>query len=205
MKPQTLYRSSNLATDDVNAYQGLKLIVDLRSEKEVQKAPHPENMPTQLYHAPMLVEHDQSKIDVLRLPKIEFLFQRYKTYPETLKNSVALILKNIVLLPAGEACAFHCTHGKDRTGFVSSVLLGLLGAPRDAIVTDYLHSADIWRTKLNRDESETPYFLTNGVPFIDVSIDALLEEYGSFREYAVSCVGSSDVIERVEIVLKTEL
>ena len=35
----------------------------------------------------------------------------------------------------------HCTAGKDRTGFISAVLLHMLGVPRETVMSDYLESA----------------------------------------------------------------
>lgn len=35
---------------------------------------------------------------------------------------------------------FHCTEGKDRTGFVAALLESLMGATKDQIVTDYMQS-----------------------------------------------------------------
>ena len=40
----------------------------------------------------------------------------------------------------GEAVVFGCTSGKDRTGLLSALVLGLLGASDTAIVEDYLIS-----------------------------------------------------------------
>jgi protein-tyrosine phosphatase len=37
---------------------------------------------------------------------------------------------------------FHCTTGKDRTGWAAAALLELLGVPRDIIMADYLRSND---------------------------------------------------------------
>ena len=36
---------------------------------------------------------------------------------------------------------FHCAAGKDRTGIVAAMVLGLVGVGDDAIVADYLRSA----------------------------------------------------------------
>lgn len=38
---------------------------------------------------------------------------------------------------------FHCTAGKDRTGWLSAVLLHALGVDRDAVVSDYLRTNDL--------------------------------------------------------------
>jgi protein-tyrosine phosphatase len=37
---------------------------------------------------------------------------------------------------------FHCTTGKDRTGWAAAALLTLLGVPKDQVVEDYLRSND---------------------------------------------------------------
>lgn len=37
---------------------------------------------------------------------------------------------------------FHCTTGKDRTGWAAAALLTLLGVPRDMVMEDYLRSND---------------------------------------------------------------
>ena len=37
---------------------------------------------------------------------------------------------------------FHCTTGKDRTGWAAAAFLTLLGVPRDKVMEDYLRSND---------------------------------------------------------------
>jgi protein-tyrosine phosphatase len=40
---------------------------------------------------------------------------------------------------------FHCTAGKDRTGWMAAIVLTALGVPRDAITADYLATNDyVW-------------------------------------------------------------
>jgi protein-tyrosine phosphatase len=40
---------------------------------------------------------------------------------------------------------YHCTAGKDRTGWMTAILLTALGVPRDAIMADYLATNDyVW-------------------------------------------------------------
>lgn len=43
---------------------------------------------------------------------------------------------------AGRPTLFHCAAGKDRTGVVAALVLGLLDIEEDAIVADYLRSAE---------------------------------------------------------------
>ena len=49
-----------------------------------------------------------------------------------------LSLADQEMLPA----LFHCTTGKDRTGWAAAALLTLLGVPKDVVVEDYLRSND---------------------------------------------------------------
>ena len=45
------------------------------------------------------------------------------------------------VLDAHEApVVFHCTAGKDRTGFAAALVLRALGVPQDAVMQDYLHT-----------------------------------------------------------------
>ena len=43
--------------------------------------------------------------------------------------------------PGALPAVFHCTAGKDRTGVLSALLLGIAGVPREGIVEDYALSA----------------------------------------------------------------
>ena len=40
--------------------------------------------------------------------------------------------------PAGTSVLFHCTAGKDRTGWVAAIVLTALGVDRDTVYADYL-------------------------------------------------------------------
>ena len=46
-----------------------------------------------------------------------------------------------VLEADGAPVLWHCTAGKDRTGFAAAVLLRILGVPQDIIMQDYLASS----------------------------------------------------------------
>jgi protein-tyrosine phosphatase len=51
-------------------------------------------------------------------------------------RTLFLALADPTRLPA----VFHCTTGKDRTGWAAAALLSLLGVPRDAVMADYLRT-----------------------------------------------------------------
>lgn len=63
------------------------------------------------------------------------LTDRYFLLAEFAKQPIARVLTT---LAASDAPAvYHCAAGKDRTGVISAVLLGLLGVPEAVIVADY--------------------------------------------------------------------
>lgn len=53
----------------------------------------------------------------------------------------ANVIKGLVFMATHEGpYLFHCTEGKDRTGFVAALLEALMGASKDEIVADYMES-----------------------------------------------------------------
>lgn len=49
------------------------------------------------------------------------------------------------LLDDDTPLVFHCTAGKDRTGFAAALILSALGVPRTVVVQDYLLTNDYYR------------------------------------------------------------
>ena len=61
----------------------------------------------------------------------------YIRYVEQYGAGLAEIYKGLASAPPGSVL-FHCHAGKDRTGMVAALLLLLAGAPRTAVLDDYL-------------------------------------------------------------------
>lgn len=91
----------------------------------------------------------------------------------------------------------HCTAGKDRTGFVSAMLLSVLGVEHEAIVADYLDSQGR-RTAQVREGTRKMVVdrVGDGVPpsaidalmgvdrrYIETSFAVVAERYGSVEGY----------------------
>ncbi|RNL87409.1 tyrosine-protein phosphatase [Halostreptopolyspora alba] len=57
---------------------------------------------------------------------------------EAARAGFAELLRRVATGPL--AGVFHCSAGKDRTGWAAALVLGLLGVPRETIVADYLAS-----------------------------------------------------------------
>lgn len=106
----------------------------------------------------------------------------------------------------------HCRGGKDRTGFALMVLEGMLGVPVDLLVYDYMLTNRARAEKnisyYNRFLAETGdeqiaqflYSLFDTKPeFIEASIEKILANYGSIREYAQEVLKLTDAdLENLE-------
>ena len=63
------------------------------------------------------------------------LTDRYFLLAEFAKRPIAAVIGTLAATDA--PAVYHCAAGKDRTGVVSAILLGLLGVPDEVIVADY--------------------------------------------------------------------
>lgn len=103
------------------------------------------------------------------------------------------------------AVFYHCTQGKDRTGISSALLLGALGADREAIIADFdasniTYEADVRkysrRVRLfgggEKELGVVQAFLgVNTANFIK-ALDRLESEYGSIDNYLKQVIGLTD-------------
>jgi protein-tyrosine phosphatase len=147
-KWQTLFRADGihrLSPTDVDTLRplGLRTIIDLRTPDEVEEHGR---FPLDAYTA---TYHHQPVLDVIWTPEqIEtfgesptFLVDRYR---EMLVVGDRALGESLRLFGAADIypAVFHCAAGKDRTGILAALVLGLLGVPDDVIAEDYALSRD---------------------------------------------------------------
>ncbi|MER7762635.1 tyrosine-protein phosphatase [Streptomyces sp. NPDC097619] len=91
----------------------------------------------------------------------------------------------------GRAVLFHCTAGKDRTGWAGAALLTALGVPADTVMADYLASND-YRKAANEavlghlpPQQAAVYkpLLDVRPEYLDAGHDELATRFGSFPAY----------------------
>jgi protein-tyrosine phosphatase len=106
-------------------------------------------------------------------------------------------LANPAMLPA----VFHCTAGKDRSGWAQAVFLSIMGVPRETIMADYLLSNSYLEAKNQRMLAMTrghidPAWLEPllGVrsEYLDAAFDEVDKRYGSMDAYLHRGLGLSD-------------
>lgn len=145
---------------------GIGAVVDLRSQQNIEDTPNPFAVVDRVaYH-----HHDlwgdrvsDFKSSTSSLTQEAKLADLYRTGFPRCESIIAEILGT--LADEGDhATVFHCGAGKDRTGMIAALLLGLAGVPYDTIVADYALTA-VYLDDPHRDHSNPdPMFIPGDYP-----------------------------------------
>lgn len=88
---------------------------------------------------------------------------------------------------------FHCTAGKDRTGYAAALLLGALGVAHDDIVQDYLLTNRLFRRSplvQARGPAHVMDVLWSVQPaFLDAAFATIEQEFGGLPSYLEGPIG----------------
>ncbi len=97
------------------------------------------------------------------------------------------------LLASDAPLVFHCTAGKDRTGFAAALILMALGVPRPVVMQDYLLTNELLRI-----ESAPAFGVPNEVvqvlwrvqeDFLDAALHAVDADHGGVEKYLARELG----------------
>jgi protein-tyrosine phosphatase len=115
---------------------GLRTVVDLRTAGEIERGGRfpVEEHPVDWLNLPILDRMWSEDDLVATTGAVDFLCDRYL---DMLRSGGDAIARIMGLAADGSPLLFHCAAGKDRTGVVAAVLLGLAGVPREEIAADY--------------------------------------------------------------------
>lgn len=149
-----LFRSDHLggltdADKAVLAALGVTLALDFRGEAERAAAAY--ELPGVTQHSlaiePTVVQRMQALADAgqpLGAAAVTGLMRDlYRGLVNDQAHRFAELFEH--LLQAQAPVVFHCTAGKDRTGFAAALILLALGVPRDKVVQDYLLTNQVFR------------------------------------------------------------
>lgn len=212
-----IFRSAelkDLSDEDKQSFKDLhiKTIVDLRSDKEIEEAPddYPENAGIHWIHNPLGVGNPakmDSLFDIIRKADPEsnvgadFMVDANRNFPtygqECVKTTFDILLNNETPM------VFHCTAGKDRTGYTSALILSALGVDRETITQEYLAS-NYYRFGENESSLKKAaqfYGIDHRVlrPMMDVrkeyiqaAFDVIDNQYGGVENYLKTEIGLTD-------------
>lgn len=221
-----LYRSDALHTidaDELSVYNGLGIrqLVDLRTPHERETLP--DVTPEGAEYAVVPVQDPETVgagfslalTDPVKARRVfsdgaaeRFMYQVYRelvTDDEALNGYCDLVER---AAKGPTALVFHCTAGKDRTGWGAALLLSLLGVDRQSIIADYLASNE---RQANTDKWMRSLAAKSGLEWEDVmpvarvraeylqtSFSHIDEVHGSFEGYVTDALGVSDAtVERL--------
>ena len=111
---------------------------------------------------------------------------------------------NVVKNAQGEPVVWHCSAGKDRTGFAAAILLRILGVPKEVVMEDYLlskeYSLAARQTELTlvrwleSEEAAEALETLLGVEasWLQAAFDTIDEQYGNFDTYVEQALGLTE-------------
>jgi protein-tyrosine phosphatase len=180
---------------------GVRAIVDLRLPGELARHPNPFAEPG---------DHGIAYTNVSILdpaggypPETLTLAQNYLWTLDRFAGYVAQVMTAIADAPEGGVLV-HCAAGKDRTGLVSALLLGLVGVPAETIATDYALTAELLRPRDQEwlehgpgERADREALLNRFAPTAEVMLevlDGLERRYGGVEGYlAAAGVSPADL------------
>ncbi len=174
-----VFRSASLANlTDADLAQfatlGIRTVCDLRGVRESERAPSRLPGAGALDVVPLPIE-----------PRVGASLRDLLRREEATGEDTYALLQAAYAAYAGEhlPLLFHCSAGKDRTGFGAALLLTALGVPREVVVADYLATNRIWRRE-HALPPETPdavreTLLTAHRPLLEGALDQAIRSYGS--------------------------
>ena len=209
-----VYRSSQLSdisAGDMKKLANLNLKTDLDLRTAQERNPNPDQLPPGVNDIWMNVLADANQAGLAQLnslmkdPKaanaalgggkaeatFEASYRQFITLSSAKKSysQLFLTLGNQKQLPA----LFHCTGGKDRTGWAAAAFLTLLGVPKETVMEDYLRSNDYI---LPMDQKVIDAFVEAGgdpaIPpaifgvkkeYLEAAFDEMTTKYGTIEQY----------------------
>src|ERR1044072_9253521 len=161
VRRRAVFRSAHLGplTDEDRialSKLGVRTIVDLRGVNEAAETPHLiDGVDCRVVGAhiePQLGDKIRIAVaDGTATPHLmmQFLTDHYRDYPRRCTPGFRTLFAT---LSDGthRPLVFHCTAGKDRTGFASALLLTPLGVPWDTGMDDYSRTNDLWTGQVGR-------------------------------------------------------
>ena len=119
-------------------FEGLRMVVDLRTAREVRDAPSTlaRQRGVEWVNLPLFDALSPAALAEVKVPEGHPLLAMYITAIETRGEAITTILNRIATVREG-AVLFNCTAGKDRTGIIAALLLGLAGVSHTDIIADY--------------------------------------------------------------------
>lgn len=183
--------------------RGLRHVVDLRHDHELENAPNVFNGSGEVNYqnVSLFAGLAPERVPLGAIPTLA------EMYVEILDHSQDLIVRAVEPFSTGETTLVHCTAGKDRTGIIVALLLDLVGVDRDTIVHDYALTnvyleplRDSFREFARQnglDMEHYEHMISCHPDYIRTFLDHLHDTYGGAHAYLLQAGMSSEQLERI--------
>ncbi len=197
-----LFRSDHLG--DLNAADlaqlealGLARVCDFRGV--VERAAHPCAMPGPAVHAlsiePTVVQALEDfairNRGIQEADAVRLMQQTYRAFVTDNSARYAELFGH--LLHSDAPLVFHCTAGKDRTGFAAALILSALGVSRDDIMQDYLLTNQLYKPPAMVGGDAPPEVRAAvrrvQADYLQASLDVVDADYGGMQNYLRTGIG----------------
>jgi protein-tyrosine phosphatase len=204
---KVLIRASGLDQVPAAAQQqiidyGVQTIIDLRDEWEAERFPNvfAQSSAVQYVNLP-LIGNQLSQAEGWDTDNERFshLHQFYWKLLDQCQAQIGAIIAAIAASPP--ATIFHCYAGKDRTGMIAALILGVVGVPDEIIAEDYAASSEPlsvlkaqWRSDAQHKGSDMALLerdIASEAITMRNTLDYIRQHYGGIAAYLRRC-GVSD-------------
>lgn len=214
------YRSdalNELLTSSFPYVEGLKInkVYDLRSEFEIATAK--DNLPKEITyeHFPIFADDDsgmlqglQQKLEKGALTQAdaeELMMETYKSFANDDSEKFNNLLHQVIIQD-NHPNIFHCTAGKDRTGYTAAMILAILKVDRQTILDEYdmtnfyteakIKSYMANASKLGMGDKIEPAaieaIMSVNKKYLEASFEIIDKKYGGIDSYIKNQLGFSD-------------
>jgi protein-tyrosine phosphatase len=124
---------------------------------------------------------------------VELMRETYRDFVNRNAGTFGRFLKHLLEVPTPQV--FHCTAGKDRTGFAAALLLSALGVDRATILHDYLLTNQLYKRDTRLEGQGHPHVLKVlwqvQPEFLQAAFEAVDTQHGGMQDYLHGAIGLS--------------
>ena len=199
-----VFRSDHLAgltTEDLARVEALGIAhsLDFRGVAEYTATPYaiPGVQRVALTIEPTVIARMQALVAQGIVPTteetVELMRETYRDFVNRNADTYGRFMKHLLEQPTPQV--FHCTAGKDRTGFAAALLLSALGVDRATIEHDYLLTNQLYKRDARLEGQGHPHVmkvLWQVQPeFLHAALEAVDAQHGGMADYLHGAIGLS--------------
>ena len=198
-----LFRSDHLAAltaDDAEVFHdlGVTRVFDLRGQAERAAVPYELPGVTQypLSIEPTVVQRMTALLDAGQklTPEhtVELMQHTYRAFVNDNADRFRTLFGH--LLASDDPLVFHCTAGKDRTGFAAAMILLALDVDRGVVMQDYLLTNDLYRMPVPGSDSRASPDVLQVLwrvqeAFLEAALQAVDQDHGGVERFLARELG----------------